>query len=163
MSGGLYASEIEKMMKRHKCFKGVIAANEIKNLVVSPKMCFVMNLDERGKPGSHWVSVYIDVKGSQSVEYYDSFGREPSDTFKKDIKYLVDRLKTKYMLKFKVNKITHQDVTSDTCGFHAITFLNDRLNGKSFAEASGFKEPEGDISKEKEQQVKKMKKKFGYI
>lgn len=160
--GGIYASEIDDLMKKHKCFKGTIAADEIDSLTPTPKMCFVMNLDKRGQSGSHWVSVYIDVHGDQSVEYYDSFGDEPSHSFKQDIKKLMDKLNPKYLLKFKVNQMKHQDVSSDNCGFFAMSFLKDRLAGKSFANASGFK-VSGDISKEREKKIEKVKKGFGYV
>ena len=161
---GLFDHEIQKIMKNVPSFAGVIAADEIKDIPAKDTVSFVMNLDPRSKQGSHWVAVYIDAKKDQSVEYFDSFGVPASNRFKKDIKILVDKIDPDYMLKFKSNHIKHQDVSTDTCGFFATKFISDRSNGKSFAEASGFDEPKKkDISEQKEKDIKKFKKKFGYI
>ncbi|EGG18909.1 hypothetical protein DFA_02648 [Cavenderia fasciculata] len=88
-----------------------------------------MNLDPHNKPGSHWIAVYIDADKDKSVEYYDSFGQEPTDDFMKQLKDLIDEINPDYYLKFKLNKVIDQSSNSTTCGYHAIKFLLNRYNG----------------------------------
>eukprot|EP01133_Synstelium_polycarpum_P014519 gene14519-17139_t len=71
-------------------------------------MSFVMNLDTHDKPGSHWVSCYIDADGDKTVEYYDSFGEDPTDDFMKSIKGVINKINPDTYLKFKVNKNTEK-------------------------------------------------------
>ena len=161
--GGMFDSEIEEQMKNDPNFKGVISADEIKTLDVSPKMSFIMNTDPRSGPGKHWQACRIDSKFDKTVEFYDPFGDEPTPLFMKDIKHVIDKLKLPYMLKFKINMVKNQDVNSSNCGTHCIRFLKARSNGKSFKEATGFKAQ--DNSQEFEQGANKYKdqKGYGYI
>jgi len=158
---GLYDYEIEEIMKPYKNFAGVISSDEVNKLPLKNEMGFVMNLDPRDKPGSHWVSCYIDIDNDKSIEYYDSYAREPSNDFLIQIKKLVDDLNPDTYLKFKVNKIVEQMANSDTCGFHACNFLINRFNGVPFKDCTGF----SDIKKA-EKNIDKLKEKyedFGFI
>ena len=59
-----------------RTFKGVYALDEIVHIKQkSFPSAYVFNLVPSNKPGSHWVTVYIDRKGRP--EYFDSFGRPP--------------------------------------------------------------------------------------
>ncbi|EGG15065.1 hypothetical protein DFA_09888 [Cavenderia fasciculata] len=100
---GLYDSEIERIMKPYhrKGFERVIASDQLNLLEPKDKMSFIMNLDPHNKPGSHWVAVYIDADKDKSVEYYDSFGQEPTDDFMKQLKDLIDEINPDYYLNFK--------------------------------------------------------------
>jgi hypothetical protein len=158
---GMFDYEINKIMEplKEKGYMGTISSDEIPKLIpkASKRMSFVMNLDPANKPGSHWVAVYIDArdKGSQSVEYYDSYGDEPSKQFKQDIKKLIDAISPPIFLKFKINRIKQQRVNSDNCGWFAIKFLVDRYKGIQFKESSGFSE-----TMKAEEDIKQFKKKF---
>ncbi|EGG18240.1 hypothetical protein DFA_03727 [Cavenderia fasciculata] len=98
---GLYDSEIERIMKPYhrKGFERVIASDQLNLLEPKSKMSFIMNLDPHNKPGSHWVAVYIDADKDKSVEYYDSFGLEPTDDFMKQLKDLIDEIDPDYLFK----------------------------------------------------------------
>jgi Ulp1 family protease len=96
-----------------------------------------MNLDKRSKPGSHWIAIYIDPQ-SASVEYFDSFGRDPDKHVMKQLKDLVDSLNLKYLYKLKINKVKHQTDNSNLCGFHSMKFLINRFKGVPFSKASGL-------------------------
>jgi hypothetical protein len=76
----------------NKGFKGVYAIDEVDKIPVSDKMGFILNLDTSDKSGSHWVGVYIDANDDKSVEYYDSFGKDPPERLMKDLKSLIDKL-----------------------------------------------------------------------
>jgi hypothetical protein len=160
---GLYNDQIEEIMNKYKAkgFKGVYAIDEINKIPISDKMGVVLNLDPSNKPGSHWVALYIDSKGDRSVEYYDSFGRDPPASLMKDLKQMIDKINPNVYLKFKINKIKQQSVSSDNCGFFAMQFLIDRFNGKPFKECSGYSEvAKGEKKAEK---FKHKLEKFGYI
>lgn len=156
---GLYGSEILEIMEpyREHGFKGVFAADQVHEIPVSKEdkiVSFIMNLDKQKKPGSHWVSVYIDPE--ESLEYYDSLGKEPTPLFQGEITRVIQNLQPEVYLKFKVNKVKHQHSLSKNCGWHAMRFLMDRYSGKPFKECSGYTDL-------KEDEAKKMKKKFGFI
>src|ERR1700704_813158 len=103
-----YDDQIEQMMEKYKPeFKGVIARDEIKTLLpkIEPhsRLGFIINLDPHDKKGSHWCAVFIDSRphGSNSVEWFDSFGRTIPVDIQKDIKLLVEALKPNTFLKIK--------------------------------------------------------------
>ena len=58
----------------------------------------------------------------------------------------------------KINKIKEQSATTPNCGYFAMNFLINRLNGRSYKFCSGY----SDI-KNGEQKIKLLKNKFGYI
>jgi hypothetical protein len=102
-----------------------------------------MNTDPRGKPGTHWVSIFIDARpeGTQSVEYYDPLA-DPISYLQGDVLGDVQRLikeihGDRSYLKFRENKIADQG-NSSNCGPFCIHFLKERLKGTTFAKASGW-------------------------
>jgi len=128
------------------------------------KFGFVMNTDPSSKEGKHWVGVLIDLDDDLSLEYFDSFGKDPDKKFMKEIKKLIDKLKPNSYLKFKINKVQVQDNKSQNCGFFAMKFLLDRLlNGLTFKQATGYKNEIVDDSIQGERNIKSLKNKFGYI
>ena len=162
---GLANDEIENMMKKFKNnkykFMGVFPANfdkYLKSKKLPHRFSFIMNLDNDKKRGSHWVSVLVDLKNDLSVEYYDSFGREPSDDFIKRIQKIINILKPNTYLKFKINTVENQDSNTNNCGFFSMKFILDRNSGKSFKHSTGFN---NSINGEKS--INKFKKQFGYI
>jgi len=145
---------------KDKGFFGVIGSNEINTIPNQKRVGFVMNTDPNYKSGKHWVGVYIDARphGDQVLEYYDSFGDPPSDSFMKDIKNLIDKINPNVYLKFKINRIKHQSVSSENCGYFAMKFLMDRFNDKDWKDCSGY----SDVLKS-EKQINQFKKKFVFI
>ena len=136
---GMWDFQIKKIMNKWPTFKGVIANDEIKKLKPENKMAFIINTADRDEPGEHWQAVLLDASPNvRAVEFFDSFGRKPSNRQVRDLKDLVDRLNPDHMLLFKQNRVKHQHPTSNTCGLHSINFLTKRLKGKSFIEATGY-------------------------
>jgi len=164
--GGLYNDEIDKIMDKYKSkgYKGTIAANEINKIMPEKRLGFIMNTDDNSKDGKHWIGVYIDARpnSDQVLEYYDSFAEEPPENFMHEIKKLIDKIHPKDYLKFKINRIKEQSVTSDNCGFFAMKFIMNRLNDKPWKDCTGYSDV---INSEKkiEQFKNKIKKKFDYI
>ena len=159
---GLSTSEINKMMKPFgSVYLGALPLDFMShiNLKKLPKKFgFVMNLDKSNKPGSHWVSVYVDIKEDMSIEYYDSFARDPPAEFMKQIKKLIDKLGVNVYLKLKINNVIEQNSKTSNCGWFAMNFLSSRFQGDSYKEATKY-----DKSKDGERKIETLKKKFGYI
>ena len=57
--------EIEPSTRAH--FRGVFAVDELTQTVCKPGS-YVINLDKRNEPGSHWVAVYVDPNKSFNNE-----------------------------------------------------------------------------------------------
>ena len=157
---GISTGEIDKMMKPFKSYIGTFPADFITIIPkkLPGKFGFVMNLDKRNKPGSHWVAVFIDTVDDMSIEYYDSFAQPPTKQFMRQIKQLVDRLNINVYLKFKVNGIIDQNVNTSNCGFFAMDFLSKRFNDVPFREVTKF-----DNSVKGERGIQAIKENFGYI
>ena len=139
-SRGLYSSEIDAYMKKHPEYLGTVASDKISDLNPNgERNAFIVNLDKSNEPGSHWISLFISSRDDErSVEYFDSFGKDPPANISRGIKKFVDKMNTPTKLLMKINKVKHQFEDTASCGLHAINFLEKRIKGISFAEASGF-------------------------
>jgi Ulp1 protease family, C-terminal catalytic domain len=161
VAGGLWSDQLEKIMHRYKNFAGVYPSDQLNKMPVKDKMGFIMNTSSSDKPGKHWVACYIDTKNDRAIEYYDSFGREPSKEFMKNIKGVINKLSPDTYLKFKVNKIKQQSANSNNCGIFCAKFLTDRFESIPFKDCTGYSEV-----KKGEEIANKLRKKwteFGYI
>lgn len=138
----LYDYQIEEIMKPFPQFKGVYASDEITKLIPKIKknedFGFIMNLDKRSQPGSHWVAAWVSPKNDKTIEYFDSYADEPDGSFGPQIKKVIDHLAPETYLKYKINRIKKQAESSSECGYFAMQFLMDRMEGKPFKDASGF-------------------------
>ncbi len=154
---GLFDNEIEKMMVPFQKFgfQGVISADEMPLLEPEIPMSFIMNTDPSDKPGKHWQACNIN---DSSVEFFDSFGEDPSDMFLKDLRGVVQKLSPEQYLKLKINKVVQQHANSNNCGFFAMKFLIERMQGKPFPEATKFSKV-----RQGEKDIKEFKEGFGYI
>lgn len=97
------------------------------------KIGIVFNLDPHDKPGSHWVSMYCQLKGkNKGIFYFDSYGIKPPN----EVETLMKRLQNQgnllnLNLKIKVNNVRHQYKNSE-CGVYSIFFITELLGGTSF-------------------------------
>ena len=121
-----------------------------------------MNTKKSTEGGTgHWIGVYIN---KNNLEYFDSFGDEPSKRFIKYIQPLLSRWSPNKQLQFKINRIKKQHANSNKCGYHAIKFIQDRYNGHHFKDTTGFKIVEDSLKGEREiRAFKKKLKSFEYI
>ena len=159
--------EIDKIMahlKTQKDFLGTFPKDHFFKAIAGIKPHSrggtILNLDPSSKPGSHWVAVFFDGRpqGSHSIEFFDSFGRDPPKEIKDDLLRIPKQLDSDQALKLKVNGLKKQDERSVSCGFHAINFIMNRLRGKPFKSATGFKS-----IRKNEDQMESLKKKFDFI
>ena len=130
------------------------------------KLGLVINLDEHYKSGSHWVSLYFDLKKYQ-IYYFDSVGKQPRKRIKKFItkvvKYLYkkmynENISINKLLKNKILKNNKQNIlnkylkniqkidinynsvqhqTEDSeCGVYSTNFIIRLLEGETFSDIS---------------------------
>ena len=101
------------------------------------KIGSVFNLDDHDEPGSHWVSMYMELKPccreKPSIYYFDSIADKPT----KEIRELVDYLSEQYKsltggeMEFLYNDIQHQKKNTE-CGIYSIHFITSMLENKNF-------------------------------
>ena len=91
------------------------------------KIGVIFNLDPHYKGGSHWVSLFVDVKNS-TVFYFDSVGNK----IPRQINKFFNKIKSQgnlINLKFKLDEIhPHEHQQEDTeCGIYSIYFLTNMI------------------------------------
>lgn len=75
---------------------------------------FIVNLDPKILPGSHWISIYF----SENIAYYfDSYGLPPRN------KHIL-RFMKKNSKAIRYNNLCFQDDFTTTCGFFSLYFLH---------------------------------------
>lgn len=109
------------------------------------KLGVVFNLDKHDQPGSHWVSMYTDMKKGQ-VYFSDSYGIEPDKRIRKFMrrvaKYCDD---CSINTDVRHNKNRHQYENSE-CGVYSINFILRLLKGETFDDISGTKVKDREIN-----------------
>jgi hypothetical protein len=108
---------------------------------VSPELCnlnvntethkyigVVFNLDVHDGPGTHWVSVFIDLP-KQTIYYFDSGG----DPIHQNIQKLVDQIKGQNpQFKFVQNHPVEHQFGNTECGVYSLFFIITMLKTKNF-------------------------------
>lgn len=90
------------------------------------KIGVIFNLDKHYQPGSHWVSLFVNVKKGY-IFYFDSTGRGPG----KEINKLVNTITTQAKglgveLKYIVNNREHQKGNNE-CGMYSLYAITSQL------------------------------------
>ena len=111
----MYTHEIEAFMKNDRriqpCFRGVYAVDELPVKPFHRPALYIINTDLSTLPGEHWIAIYFPA-GNEKPEYFDSFGRPPSNPFV--ISFLASPC--------RYNARIIQAPTSETCGYHVLHF-----------------------------------------
>jgi len=100
------------------------------------KIGIVFNLDRYDEPGSHWVSLYINLGEPEPfVFYFDSTGRKYPDEIRVFIERIIDQ-GAKLSPPLKINKYSnfgkdHQKSNTE-CGMYSLFFLITMLTGKIY-------------------------------
>jgi hypothetical protein len=167
LGGGLFTDQIIDCMAKVPSFIGCVASDQFPQLLsrIRPhtKIGFISNIDPSSKGGSHWVAIALNGsdKGpdAHSVMYFDPFGKDIPMGMQKSLDELAEKIDPDVLPKLKINRVCHQKITEDTCGFHSMNFLLDILSrGKSFAEATGYKDAIEDKSGKYEKQIESLMK-----
>jgi hypothetical protein len=97
------------------------------------KFGMVFNLDKHDEPGSHWVSLFTDLKDKQKpfIMYFDSAG----DEIQPEIKELADRIIIQakdlgIQLTSNYERFEHQRGNSE-CGMYCLYYIISLLTGKA--------------------------------
>lgn len=179
---GLYNDEIQKIMKtRVKDFVPVIPADRTDDLLKYVKrgdkrFSAIINTsdsssDGTGKNGNdlgHWYSIFINNEDDyKTIEVFDPLVSEKiDDRLYNSLKKIARKMNPEIYFKFKQNMIRRQKLNKSTCGYHAMKFIEDRINNVPFSQASGYDEFIEkqkvilDGSKEGEAEIEKYKNKF---
>ena len=85
----------------------------------------IINLDDLGGQGTHWVCCWATHLWGTPTEYFDSFGLPPPAEW--EIELILEGKKT-----FLRNDNQLQWEFSVRCGYYCLLFLNERNKGRSF-------------------------------
>lgn len=99
-------------------FTGVFAANRLP-IHVTPPACIIVNTDSDKKPGTHWVSIFIDKH--YNGKFFDSYGLPP---LVKDHLTFIRRNTKKWSYSTK----RYQATFSNVCGLYALVTLYCEIN-----------------------------------
>ena len=112
------SQQIDRILKRHvgRRFQGVFSSD---NLPERPTL-LIANTEPANRPGDHWVAISVDRSGNG--QYFDSYGRPPSKTFR-DYMNRHCRKKT-----WTYSRKQLQSAASNVCGQYCIVWclLNSR-------------------------------------
>jgi hypothetical protein len=86
------------------------------------KIGVIFNLDPHYKDGSHWVSLFINVR-KREIYFFDSAGEPPHKQIQKFVDNIISQGE-KLGIKFKyfINGVVHQYTTSE-CGMYSLFFV----------------------------------------
>ncbi len=156
---GIDNFQLEKLLKeRTHHVIPVISSDETDQILrfVQPHqkepIGFVINDKTLNSPthGKHWRSVFISPTDC-SVEFYDSLLENKIPKYLVEgLHKIVKKIDPSLLWKFKHNLVEMQNPKSANCGLFASHFLIQRFKGKSFNEATLYK----DYKKTKERQEK---------
>jgi len=151
---GLYNDQIETITKKRlKRFVPCIPADKTEDLMKyvhrgDKEFAFVINTNPSESDGSgndgyrsgHWTCVYFDNRDDYpSAEFYDPLAEgKPPVAVVKIMRRIAKKINPEKMFKYKQNMIRRQSYSSSYCGQHCIKFIEDRMNGESFCDASGY-------------------------
>lgn len=104
-----------------RSFLGVFASDQLPYGIRKYPVCFIANVDPAYEYGSHWIACYLS--SPHHLEFFDSFGREPS-RFPGSIWNYVRRFP--YV---NYNVVSLQSNVSAVCGQYCIYYLYSKCRG----------------------------------
>ena len=100
------------------------------------KIGMIFNTDYHDEPGSHWVSLYLDIKGINmghpAIFFFDSTGDDAQD----EVYDFIDKVQNQgkeigIKIKPYINKKSHQ-LNDTECGIYCLHFITSMLLKKNF-------------------------------
>lgn len=176
----LYNDEIAKIIeKRVGRVVPVIPSDKVKYLKDYVKrgqknFAAVINTNPSNSDGSgtdgfrpgHWRAIFINNEDDfPSIEYFDALVSSPKKELVVELKKIAKKMNPERMFLYKENRLQRQAKQASTCGWHVLQFIDDRLNGIPFSEATGYDDfinrmGEVDDSADGEKDIRKYIKKY---
>ena len=128
--------DFDVMVRDNACVTPELCNFSLKDYILKKKfkIGITFNLDKHTQGGSHWVSMFIDIK-DKFIFYFDSGG---TLSIPKEMKVLVDRiidqgrkLKTPIKFKFYENYPLEHQMGDTECGMYSIFFIITMLTNKA--------------------------------
>lgn len=151
---GLYNDELAHLIrKRVGQIVPVLPSDKVNQLLGyvvkgDKKFAAVINTNPSQSDGSgtdgyrsgHWRAIFIDNRDDYpSCEYFDPLAEGPPEKSLINImKKLCKIMNPEKMCLYKQSNIRRQAKEKSTCGWHVAQFIDDRWNGESWADASGY-------------------------
>ena len=112
--------DIDEKLFHLKHYRGCFAKDSPPKKIKSREYT-VVNLDDSGNPGAHWVAVVNDPK-CEYLEYFDPFGVIPSSEIHQYMKT------AQKAIRYNDNQL--QDTLSVRCGYFCLHYIKQRAKGK---------------------------------
>ncbi len=140
---------MKKIQKQHPSFiwLGALPCDIHPMFVIDESFDYaiVFNTDPYKKAGEHWTAVFVDnhptKDHSYAVEFFDPLGEPP-------IKQIDDYIRKEFKgYKYKINTVEQQGMylknkgkmeVNELCGAYSCLFLERRIKGMSFIEATEY-------------------------
>ena len=124
--------DFDYKLSANRCVEDALCKFSLANYIKNKKtqIGIIFNLDDHTKSGSHWVSLYIDVKGKYMF-YFDS----AANPMPREVQILINRIKQQaksLKIRFKVHtngSFEHQ-FSNTECGMYSLFFLVTMLTNK---------------------------------
>lgn len=115
------------------CVEQSICSISLQEMISKKKthIGFVFNLDKHNQPGSHWVSMFVDI-ANQYIFYFDSAGDGPSKEVVALKNKLVEQgkqLSNPIVFKYYDNEGRDHQKHNTECGVYSIYFIITMLTG----------------------------------
>jgi hypothetical protein len=109
-------------------------ANQIKR--GKNKIGIIFNTDPHNKSGSHWISLFVNVK-KKTIFFFDSVGTKPSSEIMKLVNRIIDqghKLNPKINFKFDHSDGVEHQYKNTECGIYSLFFVIHMLQDKTTEE-----------------------------
>ena len=106
-------------------------ANQIKK--GKNKIGIIFNTDPHNKSGSHWISLFINIK-KKIICFFDSVGTKPSKEIMKLVNRIIDqghKLNPKINFKFEHSDGVEHQYKNTECGIYSLFFIIHMLQDKT--------------------------------
>lgn len=123
---GLFASEIDDMLKRGRCEIpwSIVSPDTLPRKVIEGPCLFVCNSEASRLPGEHWFVMCFD--GKDEAECFDSLGEEPGMYDERYEDFL-----NRHCRKWTFNAVPVQSYDSSACGHYCVVYCLCKANGHS--------------------------------
>lgn len=176
----LYNDEIAKIIeKRVGRVVPVIPSDKVKYLKDYVKrgqknFAAVINTNPSNSDGSgtdgfrpgHWTGIFVDNRDDfPSIEFFDPLVSTPKKELLVELKKIAKKMNPERMFLYKENRLQRQAKEASTCGWHTAQFIDDRIQGIPFSDASGYDDfvnsmGTADHSADGEEDIRKYIKKY---